>query len=179
MKQNEWCEYFQLGYSILPHEVYPYFTSKTITSTTNTSIIQYNGNTTHAYILNRLGMKRILHDWENAVYNKKIDLDIYYKDIFKTNGACICPILFDQNFCINNDNDKATSMYYKAIRNLSCFQYNYSFLYYFSLVRLYFVYLIVLVCFLIILVVLYFYYNNIVKSIKTVFSFHNRINRRK
>ena len=48
MKQNEWCEYFQLGYSILPHEMYSYLKSNTLTTNANNSIIQYNGNTTHA-----------------------------------------------------------------------------------------------------------------------------------
>jgi hypothetical protein len=168
MKKNEWCEYFQLGYSILPHEMYYYLNSKTLISTRNNSIIQYNGNTTHAYILNRSGMKRILQNWKDGVYNKKLDLDIYYKDIFKNNGASISPILFDQNFCIDNDNDKATSIYYKAMRNISCFQYNYSFLYYFSLFRLYLNFLILLICLLIIFIVLYFNRYSIIIGYKKI-----------
>jgi len=48
IKKNNWCEYFQLGYSILPHEIYDYLNSKTLNSTPSNSIIQYNGNTTHA-----------------------------------------------------------------------------------------------------------------------------------
>jgi GR25 family glycosyltransferase involved in LPS biosynthesis len=161
MNKNEWCEYLQLGYSILPHEMYSYLKSNKLTANAKNSIIQYNGNTTHAYILNRSGMKRILQNWEDSVYNKKLDLDIYYKDIFKNNGASICPILFDQNFCIDNDNDKATTLYYKAMRNISCFQYNYSFLYYFSLLKFYLFFLLLSFCLIIVIIVLYFYRNNI------------------
>jgi GR25 family glycosyltransferase involved in LPS biosynthesis len=168
MKKNEWCEYFQLGYSILPHEMYDYLNSKTLISTENSSIIQYNGNTAHSYILNRSGMKRILQNWEDVVYNKKLDLDIYYKDIFKHNGASICPILFDQNFCIDSDNDKATTFYYKTMRNISCFQYNYSFLYYFSLFRFYLNFLILLICLFLIFIVLYYYRSNIMLSYKAI-----------
>jgi GR25 family glycosyltransferase involved in LPS biosynthesis len=131
--QNPGCEYFQLGYTILPHEIISYFTSSMITN----NILKYNGNTTHAYILNRNGMNRILHTWKQSVYEKELDLDIYYKELFKDNGACICPILFDQNFCIDNDNEIATTTYYKIMRNVSCTQYKYSLLYYISLFRKY------------------------------------------
>ena len=31
LRENEWCEYFQLGYTILPHELFKYFSSKTLT----------------------------------------------------------------------------------------------------------------------------------------------------
>jgi GR25 family glycosyltransferase involved in LPS biosynthesis len=92
MKKNEWCEYFQLGYSILPHEMYSYLKSNRLSNETNNSIIQYNGNTAHAYILNRSGMKRILQNWEDNVYNKKLDLDIYYKDIFKNKHIIVVNI---------------------------------------------------------------------------------------
>lgn len=129
LRKNEWCEYFQLGYTILPHELYKYFSSKTLTE----NIIQYNGNGAHSYILNRAGMKRIINTWENNIQTE--DLDIYYKKIFLKNGASICPILFDQNFCINNDNDPATTIYYRIMRYLSCLQYNLSFLYLLSIIR--------------------------------------------
>ena len=129
LRENEWCEYFQLGYTILPHELFKYFSSKTLTK----HIIQYNGNTSHSYILNRAGMKRILNTWENNIQTE--DLDIYYKKIFLKNGASICPILFDQNFCIENDNEPATTFYYKIMRYVSCLQYNLSFLYLLSIIR--------------------------------------------
>ena len=79
--------------------------------------------------LNRAGMKRILNTWEEYAYKKEYDLDIYYKEIFAKNGAVVCPILFDQNFCETSDNDEPISPYYVYMRKISCMQYNYSFLY--------------------------------------------------
>lgn len=129
---NNVCDYFQLGYTILPHEMINYFTSLSIS---NTHFLQYNGNCTHAYILNRTGMEKILKTWKKYCYNKKLDIDVYYKEIFKNNGACSCPILFDQNFCINNDNEIATTSYYTFMRSFSCVQYHISFMYYLSIIR--------------------------------------------
>ena len=152
---NNWCEYFQLGYTILPHEILPYFNSKKLISNNNNSILNYSGNTAHAYILNRNGMKRILNTWEESLYDKEMDLDLYYKEIFKNNGASICPILFDQDFCINSDNEKATSTYYKFLRDLSCYQYQYSYLYCLSILRFYIIYFLI---FIIIFLIIFFYF---------------------
>jgi hypothetical protein len=104
-------------------------------------------------------MKRILENWENVCYKENLDLDIYYKKIFINNGACVCPILFDQNFCIDSDNDKATTTYYKNMRYISCLQFNYSFLYFISLVRLYINYLFIVIILLILLTIFYFIFN--------------------
>ena len=135
LQKNDWCEYFQLGYTILPHEMRAYLTSDTLDSSGN--IIKYNGNCTHAYLLTRQGMQRVLNTWEKALYKDKMDLDVYYKNLFVNNGASYCPILFDQNFCISNDNEPATTLYYIAMRKISCIQYKYSFLYFLSLIRFY------------------------------------------
>jgi len=151
LNNNNWCEYYQLGYSILPHEFTNYFSSINL----NNNSIKYNGNCAHAYILNRNGMKRILENWENVCYKENLDLDIYYKKIFVNNGACICPILFDQNFCIDGDNDKATTPYYKNLRYISCFQFNYSLLYFISLIRFYINYLFIVIILIILLIIFY------------------------
>ena len=59
------CEYFQLGYSILDMEEFvSYFTANQ-----NGSILNYNGFTTHAYCLNRTGMKKVLEQYENYIDN--------------------------------------------------------------------------------------------------------------
>jgi len=153
MKNNEWCEYLQLGYTILLHEFYSYFTSVNLDSNyTRANIIKYNGNCTHAYIVNRKGMERILKTWKQSVYEKELDLDVYYKELFSENGAACCPILFDQNFCIDSDNDTATTSYYKLMRDVSCVQYNFSFLYFLSLCREY-----IRICIIIILCAVVFF----------------------
>lgn len=138
-ENDKQCEYFQLGYSILPHEIGSYFSSK---KTHNSRVLNYNGNCTHAYILNRNGMKKILETWEKYCYKENLHLDYYYKIIFANNGACSCPLLFDQNFCINNDNDPSETLYFKILRSLSCVQTKYSFFYFLSIVKLYFTYIV-------------------------------------
>jgi GR25 family glycosyltransferase involved in LPS biosynthesis len=163
LTKNEWCEYFQFGYTILPHETIPYLTSKKLMGN---NIIKYNGNCTHAYCLNRNGMERILKTWKNAVYKKKMDLDIYYKEIFKNNGACTCPILFDQDFCIETDNDPAISSYYIFMRKLSCIQFDFSFLYWLSIIKFYENYLILFIIILLIFIVLFVNRVYLLKKIK-------------
>lgn len=146
LKNNKWCQYFQLGYTILPHEFFSYFLSKNLRGN---KIIKYNGNCAHAYILNRDGMEKVLRGWKNGAYEKELDLDIYYKKIFADNGASVCPVLFDQNFCLENDNDNATTSYYVFMRKLSCVQYNYSFLYWVSILRQYMNIILLIICFII------------------------------
>jgi len=172
VKENKWCEYFQLGYTILPHEFINFFTSKKITK----NIINYTGNCAHAYILNRFGMERILKSWKQAVYEKEMDLDIYYKEIFANNGSSVCPILFDQNFCTNSDNDIATTLYYSFMRKLSCIQYNFSFIYIVSLIKLYInIFFILLLIIFIFIIKTYFQLYNITPSINKIKQFTNFI----
>ena len=57
-----------------------YLTSDTLDSSGN--IIKYNGNCTHAYVLTRQGMQRVLNTWEKALYKDEMDLDLYYKKLF-------------------------------------------------------------------------------------------------
>lgn len=142
MKDNTWCEYFQLGYTILPHEFSNFILSKKITK----NIIKYNGNCTHAYVLSKKGMINAIENWEKQAYDNKADLDIYYKDKFQNNGASYCPILFDQNFCLKSDNETATSSYYSFMRKLSCNIHKISFLYFLSLIKsyLFFIFFVVL-----------------------------------
>jgi GR25 family glycosyltransferase involved in LPS biosynthesis len=123
------CEYFQLGYSILDmEEIVSYFTAKR-----EQSILNYNGLTTHAYCLNRKGMKKVIEQYENFIND--FHVDVFYKKIF--DGACACPLLFQQNFCIKSDNNEAENMYFFILRKLSCFQYKLSIFYLFSLIKKY------------------------------------------
>ena len=145
LKANPKYEYFQLGYTIIPTEIPAYLTSPSL----GNHILKYNGNTTHAYILTRSGMKRVLETYQK--YFKKIDLDLYYKAIFKNNGACVCPLLFDQNFCLESDNLQATSEYYSFLRQIACSVYQYSIVYGVSLLRFYFIYSFLFLIFIVIL----------------------------
>ena len=146
LKANPKYEYFQLGYTIIPTEIPTYLTSPSL----GNHILKYNGNTTHAYIITRAGMKRVLETYSK--YFKKIDLDLYYKEIFKNNGACVCPLLFDQNFCLESDNLQATSGYYSFLREIACTVYQYSVVYGLSLFRFYFLWIFSFLLFLILVI---------------------------
>jgi len=160
MKKNDWCEYFQLGYTVLPHEMYSYYGSDVVSSCKGAHILKYNGNTTHAYSLNRKGMERALDNWKINAYEKDMHIDFYYKDIFVNYGASICPMLFDHNFCIQNDNDKPTDYYYSFMRNISCVQHNFSLLYWFSLLKFYLIYVIFGILLIFILCIYFAFFNN-------------------
>lgn len=146
MRANPQYEYMQLGYTILPHEFFSYFTAPMLSK----NVLKYNGNTTHAYMLNRNGMKRILDSYE--VY-KDLHLDLYYKIIFSNNGACVCPLIFDQQFCLVNNNEVPTSLYYNVLRDLSCVSTKTSFMYLLSILRMYLVWFflltVIIICLLI------------------------------
>jgi len=134
LKHNEWIEYFQLGYSICPHEVTNFFFSKNIHGN---EIIQYCGLLTHAYIVNRKGMERILATWGYAAYEKEMHIDKYYVKMFKNNSGAVCPILFDQNFCTESDNTAPPEIYLKILRSISCVSSRYKICYRVSIIRYY------------------------------------------
>jgi len=126
-------EYCQLGYSLLPHEILPYFTAKR-----KGLLLQYNGNCTHSYLLTRKGMKRILENYEP--YVETTHLDYFYRDLFKGYGWCSCPMLFDQNFCLGTDNAvEEEGNYFKWLRAFSCFAHRFSIMYLFTLFRFFLV----------------------------------------
>jgi GR25 family glycosyltransferase involved in LPS biosynthesis len=114
LNSNNDCEYFQLGYTILPHELLTFARAPFLSK----NVIKYTGNTTHAYIINKKGMKRVIDTWETY---KDMQIDLYYKEIFINRSASVCPMMFDQNFCIANDNEKPSSIYYTIMRNVSCY----------------------------------------------------------
>lgn len=122
-------EYCQLGYSLLPHELSNYFTSKK-----KGSLLQYNGNCTHSYLLTRKGMKRILDNYEP--FKDTTHLDYFYKDLFKKHGWCSCPMMFDQNFCLGTDNAvEEEGSYFQWLRWFSCIAHQYSIMYLFTVIR--------------------------------------------
>jgi hypothetical protein len=126
---DDQVEYCQLGYSLLPHEIIPYFVAKR-----KGNLLQYTGNCTHSYILTRNGMKRVLKNYE--LYRENTHLDYFYRDLFKGYGWCSCPLLFDQNFCLGSDNAvEEDGSYFKWLRWVSCVAHRYSIMYVCSLLR--------------------------------------------
>ena len=126
---DDTVEYCQLGYSLLPHELASYFTAKR-----NGTLVQYNGNCTHSYLLTRKGMKRILENYEP--FKDTTHLDYFYRDLFKNHGWCSCPMLFDQNFCLGTDNAvEEEGAYFQWLRWFSCIAHQWSIMYVLSCIR--------------------------------------------
>lgn len=136
LKNNEWIEYFQLGYSVYSYKnadwVKKFFLSKNIYKN---KIIQYCSLLAHSYIVNRNGMKRILYTWERAVYEKEMQVDEHYVEIFQNKSAVVCPILFDQNLCSKSDNFFGFIDVFA--RDKACFLYNIQYFYRLSIIRYY------------------------------------------
>jgi len=142
------CEYFQLGYSILDMDEAVSFMKSSKHMVKNTCIIQYNGLLCHSYILNRNGMKRILDHYEHA---NTTHIDPFYKKLFKNKGASVCPLLFEQNFCMTSDYSKAENMYFTILRRLSCLQSKLSLFYVLSCIKRYSMYIWILLIILLLI----------------------------
>jgi GR25 family glycosyltransferase involved in LPS biosynthesis len=136
------CEYFQLGYSILPNELPSYMLSSR-EMVNNTCILNYVGLLTHSYILSRNGMKKVIDNYESHI--NTVHLDVFYKNIFKHSSAVVCPTLFQQDFCSKNDNSPPENIYFSILRYLSCFQSNLSLFYLLSVLKRYIFYFIFLI----------------------------------
>jgi GR25 family glycosyltransferase involved in LPS biosynthesis len=144
--KNPRVEYIQLGYTILPHEVISFFTARR----SSNNILAYNGNCAHAYILTRAGMKTVLDAMHALPRVENIDVDVFYKQLFQSRGTgfCVIPQMFGQDFCKENNNLPATSLYYRIMRKASCFSTQTDMFYYMSIIR----YHILLISFCIILI---------------------------
>jgi GR25 family glycosyltransferase involved in LPS biosynthesis len=114
--KQDW-EYFQLGH--FPHNnqngnLIPYITAKTIIGYPH--VVKFCGLGTHAYCLNRRGMKAILNsDWRNDIDYKHVD--IFFAEFLK--GYCVVPSLFEQKFCMGTDN-QAINIREKIPRMFAC-----------------------------------------------------------
>lgn len=136
-------EYIQLGYSILPHEALSFFTAPRPAH----HMLSYNGNLAHAYLLTRPGMKTALDAARTLPSHAATttDIDLFYKDLFqrRCTGFSVIPQLFQQDFCDPSNNATATSPYYAALRNVSCFSTQSGLFYRMSVVRVYLVWIVV------------------------------------
>lgn len=79
-------------------------------------IIKFRPFATHAYCLNRKGMKKILDTYKD--YIGKVHLDYYYVRI-KLDSYCTVPLLFDQYLCLGSDNDLFDS-FESFVRKFEC-----------------------------------------------------------
>jgi hypothetical protein len=81
------------------------------------NIIKYRPNATHAYCINRSGMKKILEKYND--YIGKIHIDEYISMYLDINAYCLVPMLFVQYLCLPHDNEGQKLSHFMA-RKLQC-----------------------------------------------------------
>lgn len=94
LKTNEDWECFYLGYLIAGlynSNIFHLFSERI-----NSNIFKFNPLGTHAYILNRKGMEKILNTYKNFI--GICHYDIYLAKYIKLKNYCFMPMLFDQNY---------------------------------------------------------------------------------
>lgn len=117
LKHDKSWEIFYFGY-------FPF--RKSITSAleyhlskrSRNNIIKYRPLATHAYCLNRKGMKKILDNYQYHI--GKLQIDIFYCHI-RMNSCCHIPNLFSQNMCDGGDNIASKDKIGTFFRNHQCF----------------------------------------------------------
>lgn len=121
--------YFQLGYQVMPHQVAGFLSAPTPIR----HAAKFAGNCTHAYTMNRTGMERVLSTYSRFMASFQIDL--YYIEVFRNDVGCCLPLVFDQNFCSDNDNEAPTSSYYQGLRLISCRAHRQNVMYWFTIIK--------------------------------------------
>ena len=99
LKTNEDWECFYLGYIIgglYNSNIFHLFSERI-----NNNIFKFNPLGTHAYILNRKGMEKILNTYKNFI--GICHYDIYLGKYIKLKNYCFMPMLFDQNYYLGNN----------------------------------------------------------------------------
>lgn len=96
LKTNKDWEIFYLGYFLSGTNHKNNNTIHLFSETINKDIIKFNPLGTHAYILNRKGMKKILDTYHNFI--GICHYDMYLAKFINLKSYCISPIIFDQNY---------------------------------------------------------------------------------
>jgi len=111
MKKNKNWDIFQLGWVfniVDTKEVLPIITKLATVKEVLPNIFNIIDLGGHAYCLSYSGMKKILDNYEQVLYNNEttnvIHYDKFLVNIFTHNAYCIAPIIFDQQWCLHSDN---------------------------------------------------------------------------
>lgn len=153
--RQDW-EYFQLGHFPIVDEslgLEPYFNAKRVSGYNH--IIKFMGLSTHAYCINRKGMKKILEsNWREVIDNMHVD--VFFVQNVGLKGYCVIPTLFVQKLCLRTDNNPRTPLEVTA-RKFSCVAEKLDILYNVSLIKYAFtaydIVVIVLLCFFVVFVI--------------------------
>uniref|UniRef100_A0A6C0EBS6 Glycosyl transferase family 25 domain-containing protein n=1 Tax=viral metagenome TaxID=1070528 RepID=A0A6C0EBS6_9ZZZZ len=115
MKNNNW-DIFYLGYFIFNEDATDNIILSYNKKTDN--IIQYNPCSTHTYCLNKKSMEKILSTYHNYIGIIHYDIYLSNREYFK--NYCILPMLFEQHYCYEIDNE-TDNLIQLAARKSQCF----------------------------------------------------------
>ena len=150
MQTNKDWDIFYLGYSFIKFQN---GSIRTIFNSPNyeKNIIQFNPLLTHALCYNKRAIKNILDTYDQ--YIGIIQYDEFLAYYSKINNYCILPLMFDQNWLCEYDNE-SINMFEFIIRSLYPL-WGYTYIhYYMSLIRYYIhIIYIILIC----ICIIYFY----------------------
>jgi hypothetical protein len=126
MKTNTDWELFQFGWTfnleLSPLAPFvPYFT----TAPTIPHIYNFGGVLGHAYAISQKGMKRVLDTTDNLfnLSNTKFPhYDVFISKLFYKARTlyCFAPILFDQRWCLESDNEPKNNVIENIFRKFQC-----------------------------------------------------------
>lgn len=120
----------------------PYLTASRVSH----HIIEYSALTTHAYIISRTGMQKVLEAF-GRLQNIADHIDIWYGDVLQKRYSVI-PIQFDQRWCLDSDNQANSFLERTMFRPYQCLLEKYKLSYWISLLPLYrhYVIVVLLIC---------------------------------
>jgi GR25 family glycosyltransferase involved in LPS biosynthesis len=106
-KTTDW-NIFQLGWVFnVVDDKLPIITKLVTINEVSPNIFDTIGLGGHAYCLSYSGIKKIIDNYEQVLYNESSDVIHYDKflvNIFKDNAYSLAPIIFDQHWCLQSDN---------------------------------------------------------------------------
>ena len=109
MKENNDWDIFHLGYSFIKDNkdgVTTVFSGKYCTP----DVIQFNAFCTQALCYNKKAIKKIAETYQD--YIGLVHYDMYISSYLDFKNYCIIPMLFDQNFYFENNNQSTDSIEY-------------------------------------------------------------------
>lgn len=117
MKTDENWDIFYLGFFTMNWDTNPLNTLSSSNMVTE-HIVKYNPLATHAYVLSRRGMKKILESYEKFI-DTNTHYDIYLAKYANLQSYCYVPMLFNQKMCMPSDVESGNTLE-KFARQTQC-----------------------------------------------------------
>lgn len=110
MKSNSDWDIMHLGYSVIKDDIHngvlTVFDAKYISK----DIMQYNAYCTQALCYNKKAIKKIIETYQD--YIGIVHYDMYIANFLEMTNYCVIPMLFDQNFYFQHNNQSAEAVDY-------------------------------------------------------------------